>query len=248
MKDRHLSPLHRQTAGEHPHFHRALLLYAMQDEDRRSYRAVAKAVGRSDGTIRRWKDAGNWHERIEKAGEAAQPLAIKLYHDLYRKRWGREETRLVEPNMSVPTDPLDRMPGEDEHGQPVATPGVRLARQRALDDPMLRKLQSRYARFLEGAVARFAQDMVAGKAGSKIRNVTEAIAAMNLSMRIQAELDGTDTPADLVAPVVETVRVRQAKASGGDIMAAIHDDAVEIVAITTALVTRVEREAELVGE
>lgn len=89
--------------GENRTAHRALILYAIQDADIRSFRAAASGVERSESTVRSWRDRWRWQERLEAAGAAVQTRALQVYRESYAYHYrGRDVIPAIQARMSVP--------------------------------------------------------------------------------------------------------------------------------------------------
>lgn len=96
------SGLERLSSDEEEVQHRAFLLYAMQDDGRRSGRAAMKAVGKSEATARLWKARFGWDQRLVKYGETAQARACQMYRTMYFAHHQLREHAAVAHKMSVP--------------------------------------------------------------------------------------------------------------------------------------------------
>ncbi|NRA04345.1 MAG: hypothetical protein HRU00_17290 [Myxococcales bacterium] len=219
----------KKHPGERAHEHRALLLWAMQDEGKRSYRVAAAAVHRSDSTIRSWKKRNDWISRVEELGGTAQAIAMRVYRTKYLGRWGQREVAAVEANMSVPFLPNEVAPKPGRQGQAAKTVKRHLLER---DDNQV--TAHRHLGLLDAAIGTLAQKVAKGEATLSMRDLPGFLRARN-------EL------ADILLPpaqtamgggIVETVRVRMAKQANTSTVTAMYEDTLELSAILGALVTR----------
>lgn len=125
------SDLRRLDADEKEVHHRALLLYAMQDPERRSCRAAGLAVGKSEGSARNWREIYGWEQRIARHGQSAQAKACQLYRELYLTSFGMTEVEGVSHKMRVPFLVSTPMPDNPEAALHAANAAVRKAIEQA---------------------------------------------------------------------------------------------------------------------
>lgn len=92
----HLPPVGRETAHEH----RGFLLWAMMAPGRRSMRAVSRAIGVGDITIRRWAKKHRWDERVKL--QASDRLAWQEYLGRYAHLFGTEGISVIQDQMDLP--------------------------------------------------------------------------------------------------------------------------------------------------
>ena len=220
-------------SGEKPHEHRSLLLWAMQDEQKRSYRCVASSMSRSDSTVRGWAKKHSWTDRAAMLGDTAQAIAIRLYRTLYLSRYGQREVASVETNMSVPFLATEVAPVDGVGG------GKKLEQQHTLDRDQNQRTAKRHLGLLDAAIGTLARDITNGKAKLNMRDLPHFL---------RARYDLADvllpTAAANTQGVVTSVRVRMATASGSSRVRAMYEDSQEVTAILGALVTREEVAAE----
>ena len=88
--------------------HRAMLLWGMQDSDRRSVRAAARAVGRSESTVREWRNRWEWEKRV--SGELIEVKSQSVYRKLYYEEFKLREVIEIESNMAAPFMPETPVP------------------------------------------------------------------------------------------------------------------------------------------
>ncbi len=87
--------------GEPERAHRAFLLWAMQAQRRRSFRATGRALGSKSGSSeRKWCTVWDWKARV---GEdpSTESKAAELYAQKYHGRYGGREVRQIADNMDI---------------------------------------------------------------------------------------------------------------------------------------------------
>lgn len=92
----HLAPEPRETANEH----RGFLLWAMMMPERRSYRAISRAIDVGDVTVRRWASKNRWLERVQVAN--ADRLAWQEYLGRYAETYRLQGIALIQGSMDFP--------------------------------------------------------------------------------------------------------------------------------------------------
>ncbi len=235
--------------------HRALLLHAMQSPDMRSGRATSKAIGRVESTIREWRRKYAWDARI-----AASPdhdrVALDMYRHTYMKEYGAIELPFVAERMRQAF-------GGEVHG------GTEAARALQESAEARRNALPKALRVVESAVAGEMAKFKAEERTSAKRHLLLVDASLGL---IAQRLKGKDIKVSLRdipvllecrqrlahtiqgvqdgghGAVVESSRVKHAKATGGDVVDAMYDDAEELVAILGVLRTRRDTDTTQLGK
>lgn len=233
------SPLVRQLKRTHgkeeqrPH-HRALLLYAMQDpmlcrKQKRNVRAVARATGRGESTLRRWRSAKKWDERCDH--DTAQLEAIELYRELYFHKVGNGELAVIEPLMSVPVLPSDTPKEPGGMG-----PAERLLRQQGLDRSDVEREVKRNLVMVQEALG-----IAADRIRKKDKGMRLRVRDIPLFMELEQQLLDRLAPAPIADQGRQVQRlavVVDAEAKGEDLLQALHQGAQELAAVTEALLAR----------
>lgn len=203
--------------------HRSFLLWAMQEGDRRSTRAAGRAVGRSESTAREWRNRWDWVNR------ASDPLsevkAQGVYRELYYPEYKLREIVEIEDRMAAPFMP--DTPVSSSVAESVAEaikPETRKDKEQARE----RKAKQRHVSLIDAALGYVAQQLQANEIRASLRDVP-------MLLRMRQELTGELLPQDGSFSVVESVRVKAAKANGDDVLDAMHADAIELTAILGAL-------------
>jgi hypothetical protein len=212
--------------GEKSFMHRAFMLWAMQDERCRSGHSVANAMSRGESTVRGWKKKYDWEERVDEAGPAVQQQAIQRYRTRYMHRYGNRELMHVEKRMSVPVLPDEPAPTEDGDSE-----GQKLADQHALDRDENRRAASRHLKIVDAAIGTIIGPLKEGKLKLTLRDLPHFI-------KLRQEMADRLAPPvtkDARGVLIESARVQIAKASGGDVVEAMYEDAQELVAILGAM-------------
>lgn len=233
-KEQH--PFELRKPGERPVEHRALLLYAMQDEAKRSCRATARAMSRGDKTIRRWRTKHDWDDRIDAAGLTCCLDAIRRYRSKYFHRYGPRELRCIERNMATPVfeDEEQAIDGEG--------PATKHAVQRSLESEDVRLQDRRHMAALDMAIAKVVRNIQDGGVKLSARDLP-------VYMKLRQAIADRLAPAPVAQPggkLVESTRVRMARQDGTSLVEAWHEDALELVAITSALRASEEAGADVV--
>jgi len=258
------SPAHplARAGGETHEQHRGFLLYAAQDPDKRSRRQVARAMGRDESSVRYWAGRNQWEERLQAAGPGGQSQALARYFAL--QNWSRLEIEAVRARISLPLvadDPQAPTPPpesvvEGRHdarlgGTPragtEAQRGHPSAAQRAATSPDAEtQLLQRAASLLDGTLARFSQALVSSNPPKVAPRDVPALleARRKIGRDLAAREAGESTGGERVE-VHESYRVRQARADGGDVLAAAAEDARDLAAIFAAMSRQEQSDQEV---
>lgn len=236
--------------GESKLNHRALVLYAMQDESRRSRTAAADGVQRTEGALRLWSARWKWEARIAHEGVSVQARACQLYRELYHGEWRlRDVAGPVEQRMTVPVLAMSAPP---KAGQPGEGTAEKLAQAKTLQDAprqapelsdrdrAVRALRAQRS-IVEEAIKAFAERFAKG-ATRPIVTVADADRMMRAHREI-SELLGDLAPPTATPTAMETsFRVREAERLGRPVTQALLEDVAELGAILTAIRDSEERD------
>lgn len=208
--------------------HRALLLWAMQINERSSLRLVGRAIGKPESTIRRWRHLLGWDDRIKQAGLGGEALALRLYRQLYYVSKGQRELAVVEPYISgrvfadEPPMPAGTTIGAQQEAAQQAERGDNGAHA-------TRKTRERHLAIIDASLARYAQALTSGDVKVRPADVFSLLRARQL-------ITGEVGYAGLAAlPAEESTRVRLARAGNGDVLAALREDLGELVVVVEAM-------------
>lgn len=239
--------------GERPEWHRALILYAMMDPKKRSKRAVARTLNRSDQTIRRWFARQDWKARIKEAGPSGQRWAMQLYWRTFLPRFGRVELSTLVNRISIPIDPEDPNavyhPSEGDMVKAGARATGKKANGPKAPDPEL-AIITKGEVMIDGALSRLAQRLVdpEGKIRIEPKDIPDLIRARRYLVRERRRIESGDEAASESIEVVESFRVRKARASGGDVMGALALDAEDLALVTRSIVDQRTHDATVQTE
>ena len=252
------SPLKRRTEEPLMH-HRCLILYAMMDEDLRSYRFLGQAFQKGDATMRRWAKKWDWLGRIKRCGEAVQTRAIQQYGEdhmatyafdmplmagrmslTFRPELYRPPDESVATGLNDPTGGARNRVGEgtERAGHaPSPSASKTIASHQAGDDAQDPKEERKrktvqYARLLEAVLGQAARQISQGNMRVGPRDIPQLIRAHRDLMDI---VDGTGA-AELVGRAVgPSVRMQDAMERGAPVEGAMLEDAEEVAAILRAI-------------
>lgn len=232
-------PFHRRDTEDERH-HRAFLLYAMQAEDKRSLRAVARALNASDNSVRKWRKRHDWHLRMRDPESCRH--ACDLYSELYHAKLGGKDVAVIQENLGA-----EYLPPDEAKKSQVARAvdlyqevdrNAELARHNTDVAERNRKLKA----VLDGVTARVGKGLVDGTIqprasdlGVVLRGIEalERSEARRLSMLPGAD-DGSEGGAENVAT---SQRVLQAQKRGEDVLAAMEEDAEELLLLIRTMRT-----------
>jgi len=202
--------------------YRGFLLFTMQNRAKRNVSAVSRAIGRSLSTVREYKLRHEWMERGESI--TAETEAMAIYRRLYFDTYGTSEIdyikKYVVATMSVAgTTPRD-----------VAEAVTKTIEKPKKETLFTAEVKRKHLLLIDAAIGYIAQGIKDGDIKRTLRDLPTLI---NLRKEISA--DEKSSGGRLVA---ESMRVRDAKVTGGDIVEAMYEDAVELTAILGALKSR----------
>ena len=211
--------------------HRAFLLFAMQAPKKRSQRCVSKAVSVSAPTIGDWKKRFMWEERIKEAGPAHDSIAQKTYNELYFKKMGMRELAVVEKKILAPISVVGTTP------KPIAETVIKTV-EKSVNTVNENKgstlfdeqLKAKHLDLVDRSIQYISDSLLAG-------DVKVTLKDLPVMLELRDNLTGKERESDQNGGtiIVETIRVKDAKKSGGDLIEAMLDDSRELVAIFEAL-------------
>jgi hypothetical protein len=228
--------------GERRDLHRALLLYAMQAHGQRSMRAVARALGVSDGSVRNWRRSGCWDARLDGHGTEADGDALDLYRVAYMADFGQLEVPHVAQHVVQPLGSLDLRDPDAQAAHEAAQRAasavstaqaeVEQSTAQAVADHRRdsREVAERHIKLVDGALGVIARRLKADEVRVSVRDIPLLV---DCRARLEDVVSGNRQQQG--RPLVESARLQYAKETGGDVVAAMHEDALELVAILGAL-------------
>jgi len=213
--------------GETADAHRGFLLWMMQAPARRSKRATAKAVGKSEAAARLWHRDNQWQARAEAVGLGGETLAARAYAVLYHPSKGPGEVTKILHLMTV---------------EYVGPSGTTAPPPPKLTIPVRKREERRQATEEEAGVLRRRRlelilDAAEGRLAEQLKNdkTKVAIADLVTIVRLRRELGDGPTAAQMRDPLATSIRVEEALRSGQDPMDAMQADLDEMGLILATL-------------
>ena len=217
------APMQR-LAGEGLVAHRAFLLWAMQTPTHREFNPVARAVGRAFPTIKDQFKRWRWSERVKSL--TADSEAQALYRKLHFGKFGTSEIMMVQKNMVSPVTIFTNTPRS-------VIEGVEKTLKHSAGDRetvFTKEVKRKHLMLLDAAIGYIAQGIKSGDIRRTLRDLPILI-----QLRNELNGDASNAKKGSGALVAESMRVADAKKNGGDIVEAMYEDGVELVAILEAL-------------
>lgn len=225
--------------------------------DGRNVTAVQRAIGRTRATLQAWQERRRWVDRIYGHGPDAQRYAIELYRHHYMVKHGEADLGEIGALVSLPmtsvrpTEVQERAAQAVRHLLPEPPPADVEERVQAAVDQR-REDAAKMNRNLTGlgvlalkalkASLQAATDPKFRKENPHVEPVRLSVVDLPRVARMLRELEEErqrlENPelAEVGAgQVVDSVRVRIAKETGGSILQAIRADALEVVALVDAM-------------
>ena len=206
--------------------HRALLLHAMQSPKKRSMRATSRAVGKTAPTIKAYSKRWRWEERIRNAGAAHDAVAQKIYNEVYFSEFGMREIAVIEKKICAPITVVGTTTQEVAS---AVKKTISSSAQKA-DTIFDESLKAQHLELVDRSI-QYISDMLAQG------EIRVGLKDLPLMIELRSQITG-EAEADRQAGstvIAETIRVKDAKANGGDLIEAMLEDSKELVAIFEAL-------------
>lgn len=239
------APTLERWEGERRDWHRAMLLWAMQHPEDRSNRAVARAMGVSEGSVRTWKVVRCWLARASTQGARSDQVALDMYRDEYMSDFGAHEmphvagnivravgaVDLADPSAAAATLARDRV--RNATGvtlSEVEQASVREAADRRID---VRQDAEKHLKLVDAGLGYIVGRLKLKKVRVTLGDLPKLLEARSKLVHV---VNGTHGGA--AGGVVKSARVKHAEDTGGDVLDAMYDDAQEVILILGALRTR----------
>lgn len=207
---------------EKSHMHRAFLLWAMQSKAKRNQRAVSRALNCSHTSINTWMNRFKWKER---AGTiSSETEAQQLYRHMYMKQHGTSEIQCVEHNIVSPVSA-----GTVPRGVASSVQSAMNKTSQKLTNIHEKEVKRKQLMLLDASIAYVAQGM---KDGSLKRNMRDLPLLIQLRNQLMEHETNQNTAAGIVH---ESIRVKEAKEKGKNVIAAMYEDAKELTSILGSL-------------
>ena len=215
--------------------HRSFLLWAMQMPNKRNVRLTARASNRSEATLRDFKRRWEW---VERASDLTSDVeAQTMYRKLYVSKVGTKEVEVVEKNIATPISKIGTVPRSV--AQIVDKTIKHQERELKKKDPE-EEMRRKHVGLIDAAIGYIAAGIRDGDVKANIRDIPLLIQMRNMILKLE---DANKTP----QIVLESLRVRQAKETGGDIIEAMIEDAEELLMILKS-VRIAKRDNEMLTE
>lgn len=210
--------------------HRAILLYAMQAPNKRSMRATGQAIGVSTPTISDWKKKFSWADRMLNTGPAHDAIAQRTYQELYFAEYGMREIAVVEKRIVNVQSIVSTTTKEIGTAvQDTVKESQELINQDRKDTRFDEQMKARHLDLVDRSIQYISDALMTG-------DVKVTLKDLPTMLELRDNLTGKAKEDDNKGSVIiETVRVKDAKANGGDLIDAMLEDSQELVAIFTAL-------------
>lgn len=217
------SPLARREK-ESEIAHRSFLLWAMQLPERRNVRLTSRSVDRSEATLREFKKKHEWEERVAN-NITSDAEAQALYRAIYVKKFGTTSLEVIEHNIATPISKVGAIPKSvAEVVQHTIKTQKEEMRKKDPEDVMRQK----HIGLIDASIGYIASALRDGDVKVNIRDIPLLIQTRNALL----QLDEKNKSPELI---LESVRVRHAKDTGGDVVEAMIEDAEELSMILKSL-------------
>ena len=222
LKDNPLQQLHNEGKNAY----RAFLLWTMQTPAKRKLNPIAKGMELTYQTINQYRKTWHWDRRIEK-----EPLADQKCQAIYRKvffdEYGMREISMIEKNIVAPISVLGNTPRDIADAVDKAIGKTNQPKS----DMFTKEVKRKHLMLIDAAIGYIAS-------GIKSGDVRRSLRDLPLLLQLRKELNGEGQKTQSGGIVIESIRVRDAKANNGDLVEALYEDAVEMTAILEALKSR----------
>ena len=199
--------------------HRCFLLWAMQMPNKRNVRLTARSSNRSEATLRDFKKRWEW---VDRASDITSDVeAQTMYRKLYVSKVGTKEIEVVEKNIATPISKIGTIPRSV--AQIVDKTIKHQERELKKKDPE-EEMRRKHVGLIDAAIGYIAAGIRDGDVKANIRDIPLLIQMRNMILKLE---DANKTP----QIVLESLRVRQAKDTGGDIIEAMIEDGEELLMI-----------------
>ena len=226
----------RKRQRELDRMYQGFLLWAMQDEDKRSQKAVARAMNMADATIRGWRKKHDWGDRV--ADPSCSAIAVDLYRKRYHAKGGGAEIALVAHNMSIEYDAAKPREYANETARAV---DVHLQIEAERESRRSNERVERLGKVLDGVLVKVGRGLGEGSIEPRVSDLGHVIrgytSIMELAMKREAMASSAGEEGESVAA---SQRVLQALDKGGDVLEAMEQDAEEVLLIVRSLRTASE--------
>lgn len=203
--------------------HRSFLLWAMQLPEKRNVRLTSRSIDRSEATLRSFKKRWEWEERAKNITSDTEAQA--LYRKLYVAKFGTTALEVVEHNIATPISKVGTVPKSVAE---IVQKTIKTQKSEAKKKDPNEVMRQKHVGLIDAAIGYIAAGLRDGDVKVNLRDIPLLIQTRNTLL----QLDEKNKSPELV---LESVRVRQAKDSGGDVVEAMIEDAEELTMILKSL-------------
>lgn len=203
--------------------HQSFLLWAMQLPEKRNLRLASRAVNRSEGTLREFKKRWDWIERAKNITSDTEAQA--LYRKIYVKKFGTVALEMIEHNIATPISKIGTIPKSVAEIVQKTIKVQKAEEKKENPEDVMRK---KHVGLIDAAIGYIAAGLRDGDVKVNLRDIPLLIQTRNMLL----QLDEKNQAPQLI---LESVRVRQAKETGGDMIEAMIEDAEELSLILKSL-------------
>lgn len=244
MPDDVKPPLARRP-DENERAHRAMLVWAMLAPEHRSQRATSIAMGCSDNAIRKWRVKHEWDQRVPdpETNVGACADAVAVFRGLYHARLGGEQVNVIRERLGAPYPDLpDAEKSVIARGIDLYDKVEREAERKRYNDET-RDRNKRVKMVLDATMVRLGQALTRDDVKVTVRDLPHVLRGYELLegsevrrlMMLPDPAEEDTESSSKGEPLATSQRVLQAKSSGGDVLAAMIEDAEELVVILRTL-------------
>ena len=199
--------------------HRSFLLWAMQMPKKRNVRLTARASNRSEATLRDFKKRWEWAERA--TGITSDVEAQTFYRKLYIHKVGTKEIEVVEKNIATPISKIGTLPRSVAQ---IVDKTIKHQRKELKKKDPEEEMRRKHVGLIDAAIGYIAAGIRDGDVKANIRDIPLLLQMRNMILKVE---EANKTP----QIVLESLRVRQAKDMGTDIIEAMIEDGEELLMI-----------------
>ena len=203
--------------------HRSFLLWAMQLPEKRNVRLTARSIDRSEATLRDFKKRWEWAERAKNITSDTEAQA--LYRKLYVKKFGTTALEVVEHNIATPISKIGTVPKSVAE---IVQKTIKTQKSEMKKKDPNEVMRQKHVGLIDAAIGYIAAGLRDGDVKVNLRDIPLLIQTRNMLL----QLDEKNKAPELI---LESVRVRQAKDTGGDVIEAMIEDAEELTMILKSL-------------
>ena len=214
--------------------HRSFLIWAMQIPKKRNVRLTARATSRSEATLRDFKKRWEWEDRASDITSDVE--AQTMYRKLYVHKVGTKEIEVVEKNIATPISKIGTVP---RSVAAIVDKTIKHQERELKKKDPEEEMRKKHIGLIDAAIGYIAAGIRDGEVKPNIRDIPLLLQMRNMILKVE---EANKTP----QIVLESLRVRQAKDTGTDIIEAMIEDAEELLMILKS-VRIAKRDSEILS-